>query len=589
MSVVARFSLRQMLTLPYVLLVVLAALIIGVLSYNAGRDAVDTLADHVLNETVNRIAQAVDKHISGSEAVLETAFPTGVPAPPSITDEQEALRTRFWLATSVHRDPNNYAYYGNRQGQFFGLWRYSETEAELRLRTDASAPRSIYRFSTIRGELNNPVVEERIFDPRERPWFKAGQGTASHTWTAIYIDFKTLQLVGTRARRVNNAAGEFEGVVATDLSLQHLNDFLKRLNLSPNGFAFIVEPDGNLIATSRGPHLRKGAGENNTRLNAAASDDPLLATTYRAVKALTDRGDASAGTRTSSFTAANGEVVQAGYARLRDKAGLDWIVAVAVPRNDFMQKVTENVHRTAWLALLACAMIAGVGFLVLNVIAKDLHRLAVAARELGDGKLDAKIAVDRDDEIGDLAKSFIHMQQRLFTDRLTGIANREAVVRRIEDRILRHRRQGDSRPFAVLFVDLNRFKQINDRFGHDVGDHVLTEIGQRLAANVREADLAARFGGDEFVVLLDNVANRSDAATAREKLERALAQPLQSLAGIAPDLATFAAGGAIGLALCPEEGNDMETLLKRADADMYARKQARDDEAARESGTAAVG
>lgn len=250
MNVFARFSLRQMLILPYVVLLVLAAAIIGLLSYNAGRDAVDTLADHVLNETVNRIAQAVDKHIAGSEAVLETAFPSDMPAPSSVKDELEALRTRFWLATSVHRDPNNYAYYGNRQGQFFGLWRFSETEAELRLRIEPGLPRAIYHYTTIRGELGKPQLEERTFDPRERPWYKAGQGAETHTWTSIYIDFKTLQLVGTRARRVNNAVGEFEGVVATDLSLQHLNEFLRRLKLSPNGFAFVVERDGNLIATS---------------------------------------------------------------------------------------------------------------------------------------------------------------------------------------------------------------------------------------------------------------------------------------------------------------------------------------------------
>ncbi|MEE4379118.1 MAG: diguanylate cyclase [Candidatus Competibacteraceae bacterium] len=571
----SNFTLRQMLTIPYVVLVLLTAGVIGVLSYNAGRGAVDTLSDYVLSETVNRIAQAVDKHISGSEAVLETAFPSGVAAPSSVEDDLEALRTRFWLATSVHRDPNNYAYYGNRNGQFFGLWRFTDTEAELRLRTDGVSPRSIYRYSNIRGELKNPVQETRIFEPRERPWYKAGQRTENHTWTSIYIDFKTLQLVSTRARRVNNTAGEFEGVVATDLSLQHLNEFLKRLKLSPNGFAFIVEPDGNLLATSRGPHLRKGIGNINTRLNAAANDDPWIAKTYKTVKALTDRQDASTGTRTSSFIGPDGAVVQAGYARLRDNAGLDWIVAVAVPRHDFMQRVTDNVKRTVWLAIIACLLIVVIGFVVLNLIVKDLRKLAVAAHQMGDGILDAKILLDRNDEIGDLAKSFAHMQQRLLTDRLTGIANREAIVRRIEDRIIRQRRRGDNHPFAVLFVDLNEFKQINDRFGHDVGDRVLQEIGERLATSLRESDTAARFGGDEFVVLLDNVANRNDAMIARDKLERVLAAPLRSLIEIAPDVATFAAGAAIGIALCPEQGNDTETLLKQADEDMFLRKQAR--------------
>jgi diguanylate cyclase (GGDEF)-like protein len=158
---------------------------------------------------------------------------------------------------------------------------------------------------------------------------------------------------------------------------------------------------------------------------------------------------------------------------------------------------------------------------------------------------------------------------------LTGIANRESIIRRIEDRIVRQRRRGDSHPFAVLFVDLNAFKQINDRFGHEMGDRVLVEIGQRLTKSLRDTDLAARFGGDEFVVLLDNVANRVDAMSARDKLEHVLAAPLESLKAVVPGMAAFANGAAIGIALCPEEGQDIETLLKRADADMYQRKQTR--------------
>lgn len=582
-------SLRQMLTVPYVVLVLLSALVIGLLSYRAGSEAVDDLSQRVLSEMVERIAQAVDQHVSGSEAVLETAFPTDVPAPVSIKDELDALRTRFWLATSVHLEPNNYAYYGNRGGQFFGLYRYSNTEAELRLRLEGDTVRSIHHYKGIRGELGVGKPETRVYDPRERPWYKVGQGTSDQTWTSIYIDFKTLQLVGTRARRVNNAAGGFEGVVATDLSLAHLNDFLKSLHHSANGYAFIVEPDGNLIATSRGPHLGKGVGDNNTRLNAANSDDPLIVATYQSVKALLQRpdqklaGPVPSGTKmgnagraqTGSFTAPSGEVIQTGYVSLRDAAGLDWIVAVAVPRSDFMQKVTDNLKRTAILVLLACALIVATGVMVLNVIARDLRRLAFAAKSMGDGIFDAKVPTERNDEIGDLAKSFAGMQAKLFTDRLTGISNREAMIRQIEDRIIRQRRSGDTRPFAVLFLDLNGFKQINDRFGHDVGDRVLREVSTRLTSHLRDSDMAARYGGDEFVVLLENVAHRGAAEAARDKLEHLLERPLASLQGLSDQTLLVSAGASIGIALCPAEGNDLQTLLKRADEDMYERKQAR--------------
>jgi Cache domain len=388
-------TLRQMLTVPYVVLVLVASIAIGALSYKTGYEAVDTLSDYLLKETVGRISQAVERHVAGSGAVLETAFPNGVYAPDLIENDIESLRTRFWLATSVHRDPNNYAYYGDNKGHFFGLWRFSETEAELRMRTDANAPRKIYHFTGIRGALEKPSPEGQIYDPRERPWYKAGQSNSIQTWTSIYIDFKTLELVGTRARRVNNAAGEFAGVVATDLSLKHLSTFLRQLKLSPNGFAFIFEPDGNLIATSRGPHLKSGTDRNNQRMNASTSEDALVAATYSEVQALVGKDISATTARTRVFDGPNGEQIQVGFARVRDDAGLDWTIAVGVPRSDFLSGITTNVKRTAWLAGLVSLLIVLTGFWVLAVVTSDLRKLTKLARNVGDGVFNTPMTVER--------------------------------------------------------------------------------------------------------------------------------------------------------------------------------------------------
>jgi GGDEF domain-containing protein len=212
-----------------------------------------------------------------------------------------------------------------------------------------------------------------------------------------------------------------------------------------------------------------------------------MATTYRIVKALTAEtpSDAALTPLTSRFEGLDGNTIQTGYYRLRDNAGLDWIIAVAVPRDDFMHQVTENVKKTALLALLACLMIILIGVFVLNRISRDLRQLALAANQFGEGSLDARMPLVKIAEIGELAKSFATMQSRLLTDRLTGFPNREAIVRRIEDRIIQRRRRNDHHPFAVLFVDLNGFKRINDQSGHEMGDKVLTAIGQRLNARIR--------------------------------------------------------------------------------------------------------
>jgi diguanylate cyclase (GGDEF)-like protein len=565
-------SLRQLLTIPYVLLLIFCAVVIGLLSYLAGRDAVDSLANAVLSETTNRIAQTVDRHISGSEAVLETAFPSGIAAPENIEDDIDMLRTRLWLATSIHRGLNNYAYYGNRDGQFIGLYRHSENDAELRLRLDGSSPRSIFHYAGIDGPLHDPETETRIFEPVERPWYQAGRSTPRQVWTDIYIDFKTAELVGTRAQRIYDKTGKFAGVVATDVPLQQLDAFLDTLQIADNGFAFIVEPDGNLIATSRGPHIRLDGNNKNIRLNAADSADPLVAATYETVRRFNGQYDPALGPAISSFRSEDGAVVQTGYARLKDKAGLDWIVAIAVPRSSYMHQMISSVHRTILLSLLACALFGLVGYFVLNIISRDLHLLTVAARDLGDGKSDSNIPTHRNDEVGELARSFQRLRQKLMTDRLTGIANREAAARKIEERIVRHRRRIDTRPFAILFIDLNGFKDINDKVGHEMGDRVLREVSLRIKNSVKVEDLPARYGGDEFIVVLDSVENRQDALAVRHKLQRVLSFPLRSMHGMGHAAQTLRVGAAIGMAICPDDGHDLDTLLRIADTDMYHQK-----------------
>lgn len=567
MRLLSRLTLRQMLTLPYIALVLLLTGTIGALSYSAGQQAVDTLADQLLTETVNRITQAVDRHVAGSAAVLETAFPKGVPAPPSVAGALDALRTRFWLATSVHRDPNNYAYYGDVDGHFFGLWRHSQDDAELRLRLAGSGPRSIARFSGMGGALRDLQPEQRIFEPRERPWFKVAQSSGLHAWTSIYIDFKTAELVATRARRVNDAEGLFRGVVATDLSLERVNQFLRGLPLSAHGLAFVVERDGNLIGVSRGPHLKRQADGSNVRLSAAEHENPLVRETYKAYQSLLARHSGEL-PRSDVFEGPDGGAVQVAHARMRDNAGLDWIILVAVPRSDFLHRVTDNFRHTLVLAALAALAVLAIGLAVLGVVSRDLAGLAQSARRFGEGHAELPRALGRRDEIGDLARSFVGMQRQLMTDRLTGLANREAVLRRIGERLQPPAPGGQARPFAVLFIDLNRFKQINDRHGHDMGDRVLQELAERLRQAVRAGDDVARYAGDEFLVVLDGVAQRSVAEQLRGALEQRLREPLRTLAGLDAE----AAGAAIGLALYPHDARDADTLVQRADEDMYRRK-----------------
>jgi diguanylate cyclase (GGDEF)-like protein len=150
-------------------------------------------------------------------------------------------------------------------------------------------------------------------------------------------------------------------------------------------------------------------------------------------------------------------------------------------------------------------------------------------------------------------------------DELTETPNRALMLDRIETAIAGARRHGSRA--AVLFLDLDGFKQVNDTHGHAAGDRVLRQAAQRLSASVRETDTVSRFGGDEFLVLLAEVAGRAEVALVATKMLAALAR------ADGDDVAASALSASIGIALHPEDGADAATLIERADEAMYQAKR----------------
>jgi diguanylate cyclase (GGDEF)-like protein/PAS domain S-box-containing protein len=149
-------------------------------------------------------------------------------------------------------------------------------------------------------------------------------------------------------------------------------------------------------------------------------------------------------------------------------------------------------------------------------------------------------------------------------DALTGLPNRVLMQDRLGQAIMHAHRA--TRQVAVMFIDLDRFKHVNDSLGHDAGDTLIVEIARRLSHSLRESDTVARQGGDEFVVVLPDLAGREDAARVARKLLDNLFQPML-LCGqeVFPS-------GSIGIAMYPGDGADAATLLKCADSAMYGSK-----------------
>ena len=179
-----------------------------------------------------------------------------------------------------------------------------------------------------------------------------------------------------------------------------------------------------------------------------------------------------------------------------------------------------------------------------------------------NGKLTHHVAVFSDITLRKVAEERIYHLAHY--DILTNLPNRALFTDRLRQAIIKARRERTH--LALMFVDLDKFKQVNDTLGHQAGDRLLMETAKRMKGCIRESDTAGRMGGDEFVVLLEDVEDEFDALMVAEKIQHALDQPFE-LAGHALRISS-----SIGIALYPEHGADDETLIRNSDAAMYRAK-----------------
>ena len=563
-------SLTISLILPFVMLIALLTGVLGVLWYWTGSKTVSTLSKQLMVEMAERISQAVDRHIVSSKYVLEAAFPQGLYAPEHLQDDMATLRSRMWAATSLTGNAGDYVYYGNRAGQGMGMQRKPDQSAELRLKLRPEDFRNIYSVLGITAEPIYQSTEANLFDPRTRPWYQLAQNAPGQVWTPVYIDFNAKDLVMTRARSVQSSRGEQDGVVATDVFLNSLRVFVDHLQLAKGAVAFVMEPNGDLVAATHLANIRYAGDATPTRVNAASSGNYLIEMTYAKLQEKFVGSNEVA--ETSLIFDANNQAIEVAYRRITDDAGLNWLAVVAVPHQEMLAGIRFHVILVVALGLLALGTALALGLRIFGGLANDMRSLTHAVRRVGQGEIDVPIGVKRNDEIGELASNVHHMRHRLFTDPLTGAANRSALSH-ILDTLTKPPVAGTSPlPFSILFIDLDKFKPLNDQWGHDNGDRALIEVVQRIKAILRSNDVLIRLGGDEFVAVLIGAETDAQVDIVRTKIQEGLTVALTSLQGV-PAGVSVCIGASIGQAIFPLNGSDAQTLLNHADRDMYLQKR----------------
>jgi len=246
------------------------------------------------------------------------------------------------------------------------------------------------------------------------------------------------------------------------------------------------------------------------------------------------------------------------------------------------EAVRSRTRAEAAKHLIWALCLSGVGVLfvisvwstlgVARAIAKPLAEIVTTTVALADGELDRAIpGLERRDEVGSIASALEvfrdtarQLNQQAYFDRLTSVANRANFQKALLQALSASAH--DATRGALLLIDLDRFKEVNDTLGHDAGDAVLCAAARALCSHVRESDLVARLGGDEFAVLLRTIGTDGQAGVLAGRLIEAISVPMQA------NGQEVHVGASIGIALFPEHGTTPEDLLKHADIAMYRAK-----------------
>ncbi len=265
-------------------------------------------------------------------------------------------------------------------------------------------------------------------------------------------------------------------------------------------------------------------------------------------------------------TLAEVDVVSSYVPLTGDKGHVDGVI-------ELYQDVTatlQQINRTLWrIALVVFTVLATLFLLQLLVVrrAQGILRQQADELETNNRELDQRVqarTAELQAEIAERRNAEVRLDHLAHHDPLTGLPNRLMFHEQLRHSLslaARHQRQ-----LAVLFVDLDRFKEVNDTLGHAIGDELLVAVTQRLVAHLRTADTLARLGGDEFICVIEDIKDSHEAQRVAEKLIELLSQPFTIQAH------ELFVAASIGICLYPDDGADVDTLVRNADTAMYQAK-----------------
>ncbi|MBL8442687.1 MAG: EAL domain-containing protein [Zoogloeaceae bacterium] len=554
------------------------------------KPTIDQIAEAQFSVAVSEVTANLDRVFEPVRTLLPMALGWLEHQPPSVDDPDSF--NRLFKPMLEHSPHLTSVVAGTTTGKGWLLLQLSGGVWRNRL-TDVPRWGQLQHFFEWKSGENISTHSESIdYDPRQRAWFKAALdgAEAQVQWTKPYTFFTTGDPGITASIRTPSGEGE-QFILGFDLMLRDLSSATINARLSPNGIAMILTEDLRVLALPRPPSGTLAETwsarilQQSSELGIAAIDAALER--WRSVAA-------SAG-QTLHFSSDDQDWLVA--VRPYHLGNLSFNVMVLAPASDLYpawRSMAWLVAGTMVTVLLLAIMLARNQA---RRIARPLEQLLAASERLGkldfSGSAPIKSGISEVDRLAheqEAARILLsENQHRLLAhehnlhqqiealqqaearlsyaghhDALTDLPNRLLLTDRLKQAISRAARL--EKRVALLFIDLDNFKTINDTLGHDVGDQLLCTAATRLASLIRASDTVGRLGGDEFVVLLDGLDNNHFAGQCAANILNALARPFEM------DERALYVTASIGISMYPDDGVEVATLLRNADAAMYKAK-----------------
>ena len=414
----SRASLRTILIVPFVLQICAVVGLVGYLSYRNGQKAINDVVSQLRNE----ITVSIEKHLENYTAKVHLINQLTVDALArgelSLDLKHRNVKTERYLWQIMQLFNNvTWVSLGSEQGEYYGIYR-NENNQSLEIVISNSATNYQNNYYAL-DRLGNRTGAKRLtvkskYDPRLRPWYTEAVKAGQEIWTPIYQGFDPDKIFVSASQPIYARAGNLLGVIAVDVSLGNINQFLGQLKIGKTGKTFIIESSGLLVGTSSSESLFRFARQQQKyqRLNVINSSDPLIQATAKYLKQ--HFGSYNNINKSTRFDFRhNGKRHFVESLRYQDSSGLDWLIVVVVPESDFTREIEANGRTSIALCLIALVIATIFGYLTSSWIIKPILSLNTAAKSLARGKWEQKVKIEGSDELGELAQSFNSMASQL--------------------------------------------------------------------------------------------------------------------------------------------------------------------------------